>query len=260
MRQCVHAAGKQVIPFPEPATSNPCSDSVPRLIGEFELHGSAGLLLDDDRPVANPSGNCNTGNWDRDEITSSQFAVDREIEQRQVAYRTRHLEAGSDGQDLFRLQWRLLTDNAPRVPATDSLAPKATPLQRSTFKRTDRTSRSDFSGGKQSLAATSTKGRDAGQSRPFSVTCFISDLRGSWGDRKDQRFCQGVELWEPMTAEGRERALNQVFSRPGRTTWSAMSMPGCSRNRQANCHCQAALKAPGQVQLYRLHSQECRCV
>lgn len=62
MRQCVHAAGKQVIPFPEPATPNPCSDSVPRLIGEFELHGSAGLLLDDDRAVANPSGNCNTGN------------------------------------------------------------------------------------------------------------------------------------------------------------------------------------------------------
>lgn len=164
-------------------------------------------------------------------------------------------------QTSFGFNGSFLTDNAPRVPATHSLAPKATPHTAALNLQADGSYFEKRFFGWQAVARSDQhEGTRCGTKPPFSVTCFISDLRGSWGDRKDQRFCQGVELWEPMTAEGRERALNQVFSRPGRTTWSAMSMPGCSRNRQANCHCQAALKAPGQVQLYRLHSQECRCV
>lgn len=62
VRLCVHAARKQVIPFTEPATSNPCSDGLPCLIGQFELHWSAGLPLNNDRPVANPPGNRNISN------------------------------------------------------------------------------------------------------------------------------------------------------------------------------------------------------
>lgn len=59
IRLCVHAARKQVIPFTESATFNPGADRLPRLIGQFELHGSAGLLLNNDRPVANPPGDRN---------------------------------------------------------------------------------------------------------------------------------------------------------------------------------------------------------
>ncbi|APG93144.1 hypothetical protein SAMCFNEI73_pA0169 (plasmid) [Sinorhizobium americanum] len=51
-----------MIPFTEPPTSDPSTDSFPSLIGQFELPWSACFPLDNDRAVAHPSGNCNIGN------------------------------------------------------------------------------------------------------------------------------------------------------------------------------------------------------
>jgi hypothetical protein len=45
-----------------------------------------------------------------DKVAPAQLAVDRKIEERKVANRVRVLEVNPDCPDVFRLQWRLLTD------------------------------------------------------------------------------------------------------------------------------------------------------
>ena len=52
---------------------------------EFELNGSAGLLLDDDRAGANPRTADEVADLDRHHIAPAQFAVDGEIEHCAVA-------------------------------------------------------------------------------------------------------------------------------------------------------------------------------
>ena len=52
---------------------------------EFELNGPAGLLLDDDCARPNPTAADEVADFDLDDITPAQFAINSEIEHRAVA-------------------------------------------------------------------------------------------------------------------------------------------------------------------------------
>jgi hypothetical protein len=52
---------------------------------EFELNGTAGLLVDDDRAWSNPTAADKVADFDLDDITPAQFAMNSEIEYRAAA-------------------------------------------------------------------------------------------------------------------------------------------------------------------------------
>jgi hypothetical protein len=51
-----------------------------------------------------------------DDVAAAQLAVDRQVEQRQVAWPSSDLESCSDGPDLFRLERWLRSGQLPFVP------------------------------------------------------------------------------------------------------------------------------------------------
>ncbi len=62
------------------------SDQASSYIGcELELHGPSGLLLHDNRPRSNLGTRYNVSDFDLDQVTTAQFAIDRKIEQRTVS-------------------------------------------------------------------------------------------------------------------------------------------------------------------------------
>jgi len=54
-------------------------------------------------------------------IATSQLAIDREVEQRKVAYPVLVSELGADSPDIFRLQRRFGADHESRVPRVPNL-------------------------------------------------------------------------------------------------------------------------------------------
>jgi len=53
---------------------------------------------------------------ERDKIAAAQFAVDGEIEQREISGAMIQLQSNSDGPDLFQLQRRLLPEELALIP------------------------------------------------------------------------------------------------------------------------------------------------
>jgi hypothetical protein len=82
---------------------DPCGYRIPRLLGDLELHWSLGFLLHDNR-LRHANAVDNIMDAERDKIAAAQFAVDGEIEQRQISGAMIHLQSNSDGPDLFQLQ------------------------------------------------------------------------------------------------------------------------------------------------------------
>jgi hypothetical protein len=66
----------------------------------LKLHRSMGLLLHDRRTHANLSSYADILNAETDQIASAQFAVDGEVEHRQVSRVCGELKARTDGPDL----------------------------------------------------------------------------------------------------------------------------------------------------------------
>jgi hypothetical protein len=87
-----------------------------RLRGELELNGAAGLLLDDGGPFDGPTAVDDIGNLEADEIAASEFAVDRQVEQGELARVVLELEADADARDLREFQRWLLADQVAFVP------------------------------------------------------------------------------------------------------------------------------------------------
>jgi hypothetical protein len=86
------------------------------LLGDFELHRPASLLLNDGRAIANSPAGKHVIDARPDEIAAPELAVDRQIKHRQIASAPLHLQPYSTGPDVLRLQRALLADQASHVP------------------------------------------------------------------------------------------------------------------------------------------------
>jgi hypothetical protein len=65
---------------------DPSTDGGSRLLGDLELDWSSGFPLNDHCPVADNTGKRDISDHYGDQVTTSQLAVDREIEERQISF------------------------------------------------------------------------------------------------------------------------------------------------------------------------------
>src|ERR1700704_2567685 len=72
----------------------------------------AGLFLDHRPPIAHPAAGAHVIDLQRDEIAAAQLAVDREVEQGEIALATLKLKPDPDRPDLLRLERAFLADQA----------------------------------------------------------------------------------------------------------------------------------------------------
>jgi hypothetical protein len=77
-------------------------DRLPRLIGNFESDRSASLLLADCSSVQGVAVRSHVIDAHRDDITAPKFAIDREVEQREVTGSPRDLKLRPDRPDVAR--------------------------------------------------------------------------------------------------------------------------------------------------------------
>jgi hypothetical protein len=95
---------------------DPRSDRVPRLLGDFELHWSLGLLLHDNCPGRDPAALDDIVDAETNQVASTQLAVDCEIEQGEFTGLMSQLQTNPDRPDLFQLQRGLLAEQLALVP------------------------------------------------------------------------------------------------------------------------------------------------
>ena len=106
-------AGKEVPSAPASNVGKPCLDRGSGLLGDLKLHRTARLLLNDGRAVTDPAADADIGDFKPHQIAAPEFAVDREVEQGEVAGSTLHLEPDPDRPHVLRLQRALLPNEAP---------------------------------------------------------------------------------------------------------------------------------------------------
>src|SRR5262247_1247298 len=103
-------AGKEVPGVPASNVGKPRLDRGSGLLGDLELHRPARLLLNDGRAVADPTTDADIVDLQPHEIAAPEFAVDREVEQGEVADSALHLEPDPDRPHVLRLQRALLAN------------------------------------------------------------------------------------------------------------------------------------------------------
>jgi hypothetical protein len=89
---------------------------LPRHLCQFEPNGPTCLPLADVGSIDGVAVGCYVIHSEGDEIAAAQFAVDGEVEQRQVARAALKLQLGSNGPYVSRSQWRLRTGELAFVP------------------------------------------------------------------------------------------------------------------------------------------------
>lgn len=106
----MHSAGEQEILRSEACTSNPFGQRFARLPGDLELYGALGLLLHDDRSGGNALAVRYIAYTQLDQVARSQFAVDGQIEQRQLPGASGDLQSNPDCPDVLEFERCFLTD------------------------------------------------------------------------------------------------------------------------------------------------------
>ena len=97
---------------------NPGLDGFTRVFRDFELNGALRFALNDRHPLANGRADHQIAHADPNQIAAAQLAVDREVEEREIAGIARHLKADPDRPDLLRLERSLDADDAALVPGS----------------------------------------------------------------------------------------------------------------------------------------------
>lgn len=144
LHSAVHDAcvltGGQMWASPEPAGEEKSIGSIAQRragrLCDLELDWSASLLLDDGGAFADAPASFNVTDTKRHQITSPEFAVDRQIEEGEVPCQTADLKPYPDGPDVLRPQWPLLSDD--QEPTTPTTAP--TPRRHHSLAPNDRRS------------------------------------------------------------------------------------------------------------------------
>src|SRR5262252_6521438 len=80
------------------------------LLGDFELNRSPRLLLDHGAAVSAPATDADVIDFQADEITVAELAIDRKVEQREVAFEAFQLKPDPNCPDIFRLERAFLAD------------------------------------------------------------------------------------------------------------------------------------------------------
>ena len=105
MFRIVEAAPEQKVIGGQPGLFDPLGNRLPGVFGNLELDRLMSLLLHDYRAGLHLAAVGDIGNPQFEQITASELAVYRQIEQRQVTGLSGQLEASSDRPDLGELQW-----------------------------------------------------------------------------------------------------------------------------------------------------------
>ena len=87
------------------------------------MHRTARLLLNDGRAVTDPTADADVVDLQPHKIAAPEFAVDREVEQSEVAGSALHLEPDPDRPHVLWLQRALLPNKALFVPGIASAVP-----------------------------------------------------------------------------------------------------------------------------------------
>lgn len=112
----VEAARPQMFRSDHQRVIEPGRNRFARSLGDLEANRFPGLALDDRGPLLDLAGRVNISNLEPHEITAPQFAVDGEVEQRQVADIGGDFEPDPDRPDMLWQQRSLLADDAALVP------------------------------------------------------------------------------------------------------------------------------------------------
>jgi hypothetical protein len=83
---------------------------------DFAVYGTARLLLADARSIGRIAARRNVIDSQSDYVASTEFAIDSDVEQRQIANATFDLKLSSDGPDVLRAKWRLCADDFSLIP------------------------------------------------------------------------------------------------------------------------------------------------
>jgi hypothetical protein len=116
VRLVMKAAREQVLLGPKLGTGYPIADRRPGLLGDLELDRPTGFLLNNSSAVANMPSHAYVVDPEPHKVAAAQLAIDREIEQGEVAAMVFELESDSDRPDLLWLKRALLADEPPLVP------------------------------------------------------------------------------------------------------------------------------------------------
>jgi hypothetical protein len=95
---------------------DPSLNRLPCLLREFEPDGLRCFLLHDSRPAYRATLAGDILHPQTNKIAAPKFAIDRQVEQREILWPTGKLEPNPDRPDLRQLQRRFLTDESPLVP------------------------------------------------------------------------------------------------------------------------------------------------
>lgn len=77
----VLTASEEIVANRSTSTLEPRRQRRPDIGGEFELHRTIGLLLDDDCSMANVRTRDDIADFDLDQIATAQLAIDRQVNQ-----------------------------------------------------------------------------------------------------------------------------------------------------------------------------------
>jgi len=121
MRRLRQATGEQIVLRRQICHLDPCRDGRPGRLGQFELHRTLGFSLHDHRTGQYLVAMRHVPNMQIQQIAATQLAVDRQVEQGQVASLVLILEVDSDGPDVLGFEWWLLADQLAFVPGFPSL-------------------------------------------------------------------------------------------------------------------------------------------
>src|SRR5215469_7353805 len=131
-------AGKEIPGAPASNVDKPRLDRGSGLLGDLELHRTARLLLNDGRAVTHSTADADIVDLQPHEIAAPKFAVDREVEQGEVAGSALHLEPDPDRPHVLRLQRALLPNKAPFVPGIATRYRRLVSIEHDCLLGTDR--------------------------------------------------------------------------------------------------------------------------
>jgi hypothetical protein len=116
MRGMVDPAGERIIFNRSAATTKPSQEAPASVRHDFELNWAARLLLNYHCPRSQLSARHQVTDFDLDQITASQFAVDRKIKQRPVSKSVLAIQMKPNSPYLSRFQRTLGPDLSAGIP------------------------------------------------------------------------------------------------------------------------------------------------